>query len=46
MRTDRQRTALRYPCGRAPETLHGRFWKVEKSPIRGLLIKSGLTVNR
>jgi len=43
---ERQRTALAHPCGRAPEILHSRFWRVEKSPMRGQLLTSGLTVNR
>jgi hypothetical protein len=43
---DRQRIALRHPCELAPETLHQRFWANEKAPIRGMLVRSGLTVNR
>lgn len=44
--TPRQRTAIEHPCGRAPETIHHRFWLDEKSPIRHHLIRSGLTINR
>lgn len=44
--TQRQRVALTHPCGLAPETLDQRFWANEKAPIRGMLTRSGLTVNR
>jgi hypothetical protein len=44
--TPRQRIALRYPCGRAPEIAHPRFWADEKAPVRFMLLRSGLTVNR
>lgn len=42
----RQQIALDHPCARAPELLDARFWMVEKSPVRGLLVRSGLTVNK
>lgn len=46
MMSDRQRIAIRYPCGRAPEILNPRFWVDEKAAIRHMLVRSGLTVNR
>lgn len=42
----RQRMALRHPCGLAPEIRHPRFWLDEKAPVRHMLLRSGLTINR
>jgi hypothetical protein len=43
---ERQRIAITDPCGRAVDTLRRHFWRIEKAPIRRLLVQSGLTVNR
>lgn len=44
--SQRQRTALRFPCGTAQEIAHPRYWLTEKSGVRFMLIRSGLTINR
>lgn len=43
---ERQRIALRHPCFRAVEVPDPRYWLSEKAPVRGLLIRSGLTINK
>ena len=47
--TDRQRTALRHPYGRARQILDPRYWATEKAGISRqslFRIRSALTVNR
>lgn len=43
---ERQRVAFAHPCAKAWDTVDRRFWRIEKSPIRRLLVQSGLTVNK